>query len=88
MATMTTVTLSPEQSAQLKAYVDEGRYASTDEAVEHLLSSVLEAEEIAAYSPEVLARLQKGFDEVKRGEFVSQEEVEALFQDWKNEPRK
>jgi predicted transcriptional regulator len=84
MATMTaTITLSPEQLSQLQKLIESGRYASADEAVEQLLSQVLDDELVTAYSPEVLAHLRRGMAEADRGEFVPHQETEAFFDDWR-----
>jgi predicted transcriptional regulator len=84
MATMThTVTLSPDLSSKVDILIADGKFASPDTAVDYLLSMVLEEELVAPYSAGVLVELDRGAEEVRRGEFVSQEEVEAFFDDWR-----
>jgi Arc/MetJ-type ribon-helix-helix transcriptional regulator len=78
---MTTVTLTAEQATAVHDLVAEGRFASPDEAVNFLLAEVLCP--APQYSAAELAEIQQGIDEADRGEFVSQEEVEAFFEDWK-----
>jgi Arc/MetJ-type ribon-helix-helix transcriptional regulator len=82
MATMT-INLTDRQQDQLRELVAEGRFSSPDEAAEALLSQVLEEQQATPYTPEVLSQLNQGMDEADRGEFVSQAEVEAFFDDWK-----
>jgi predicted transcriptional regulator len=84
MATTTaTITLTPEQFSQLQRFVDTGLYASAEEAVERLVSQVLDDELVSAYSPEVLAHLRQGMAEADRGEFIPKEQTEAFFEDWR-----
>ena len=84
----TTVNLTPEQYAQLDHFVQQGRFASAQDAAEQLLGQVLEDEQVTSYSPAEFAELQQGFDEAKRGEFVDPEEVKAFFESWRNEARR
>jgi Arc/MetJ-type ribon-helix-helix transcriptional regulator len=82
----TTVTLTPEQASQLQEILDQGRFTSAEEAIAHSIE--LLAHEIggqANYTASAQARIQAGIDASLRGELVSQEEVEAFFQDWERE---
>jgi Arc/MetJ-type ribon-helix-helix transcriptional regulator len=87
MAT-TTITLAPEQAARLNELVAEGRYASVDDALAHSVDLLLdEASVPSAYTASARARIQQGIDASLRGELVSHEEIEALFEDWQRELR-
>ena len=78
----TTVTLSPEVAGQVNELVETGRYASTDEAVEHLLANVL-GSSVPSYSAQELTELREAAAEADRGEFSSPEEIKAFFEDWR-----
>jgi Arc/MetJ-type ribon-helix-helix transcriptional regulator len=84
-----TITLTPEQTAQIQGLVDAGRFGSAEDALAYSIELVAhESTRLAQYSPKTLARLDEGMDEANRGEFVSQEEVEAFFTEWRNDPVK
>lgn len=78
----TTVTLSPHISDQVNELVAAGQYASTDQAVEHLLTQYFE-EPAPSYSAQELAELREAAAQADRGEFVPPEEIQAFFDDWR-----
>ena len=101
MAAMTaTITLTPEQSSQLQKIVDTGLYASAEEAVERLLSQVLDdeflrdaviarvEEQFAAESDlteEQIARMKHSIAQLDRGEVVTSEQIDKKFEDWRTQ---
>ena len=78
---MMTVSLAAEQEALVQQLVAEGVFPSADEAVNFVVAQALGNP--SSYSDAELAHVQKGIDQLDRGEFVTQGEVEAFFDDWK-----
>jgi Arc/MetJ-type ribon-helix-helix transcriptional regulator len=80
--TTLTLTLTPEQTAQVNRLVAEGRYASQEEAVNRMLLQALDDELISTgYTPSAKARVQAGIEASIRGEVVHHDEIEAFLDD-------
>lgn len=78
-----TVTLSYEQFRRLDSLVEGGSYSSQQEAVEQLLAQVLDAREASSYSENALAHLRRGMAQADRGEFITPEDLNTFFSDWR-----
>lgn len=78
MSVPATVTLTPEQQSQLAQYIDEGRFASVDEAIENALLLLDQtAYATQQLTPGAIDRIQLGLNQLARGEGVSSDQWET-----------
>jgi Arc/MetJ-type ribon-helix-helix transcriptional regulator len=84
--TTLTLTLTPEQTAQVNRLVAEGRYASPEEAVNQMILQALDDELVLTnYTPSAKARVQAGIEASLRGEVVHHDKIEGFLDDWERE---
>ena len=86
MTTTMEITLTPAQQSHLQSMVDAGYFQTPEEAVVYSINTlVFELTPPPEYSPEAFAHLDKGIAQLRRGDFVSQAEVEVFFDDWRKD---
>jgi len=80
------VLLSVTEGHAFETAVAEGKFATFEDAVNASAKELgLKLVGDTLYSREALSALQRGMEEAERGEFVSQDEIEAFFVDWERE---
>ena len=80
------VLLSVSEGHAFETAVAEGKFSTFEDAVNASAKELgLKLVGDSLYSKEASLALQRGMEEAERGEFVSQEEVEAFFADWQRE---
>lgn len=87
MAAMT-VTLTPEQAAQVEQLLAEGWFTSIEEAVAHSIDLLSRETHLGTeMTGAAQARIQHGIEAAARGELVPQAQVETFFSDWERSLR-
>ena len=81
-----TVTLTPEQAAQMEQILADGWFASVEEAVAHSIDLLSHEAHLSSSLTEAgRERIQQGIEAAQKGELVSQEDVEAFFRNWEHD---
>ena len=77
-----TITLSPEQEAQVRRAVESGEYETAEEYVSEAIKSLHENRQ---WLDEQREKIEQGWQEAERGDLISAEELLENMKAWKAE---
>ena len=82
-----TIQLKPEHEHRIEEALRSGAYSSTDEVIDRALEMLHEQDEwLVANRQAIDVQIQKGIDELERGEGISEHELDAYLARLKAQP--